>query len=474
MVAQANFAGGGGGNRSAPYTDGGWVVRSRPNGDWKWWEGYAFQFGGYGVGTAGGGVVAGGVGGMASAGTGVSAAGGRGNGVGSSGSGAGRGSGAGWGGVQGTGNAGTVVGVGRGGGAAGKGAGAGTIPGGGAAGTGPGVGNTPGGGAAGRGAGVANAPGGGAAGRGAGVGNAPGGRRGLGPNPATPLWTAHAIRHDAFVAESNNTLERNQKIALQTMYIDRPILHQTLEPLPYQKMLTQFSADPDVVESLSATYFNAARNGSLIPGYQFLGFDTEFEHLSDNSQVSALVQLGCQRNNGYDVLEAHIAHLRRIPSSLRRVIEERRIIKLAHDAYGDIKCLEEIQDTSFPVGDPRRKMKCRSILEIDQLAIRYWDLTGNHQYAAEARKTKMSLSRLCELFLGIELTRAPGHGISWARKELPLSKKKYAMLDAWAVENVFRSIYYRLETAVGAAVARQTVQSILDESMHQQGAGYDY
>ncbi|KAJ3037198.1 hypothetical protein HDV00_002009 [Rhizophlyctis rosea] len=264
-------------------------------------------------------------------------------------------------------------------------------------------------------------------GMGGGAGPAGGGGAAVSQTAVQNRWQTHATRDQAFIRDSTAALAPNEKIAMQSLHIDRPNLDPALEPLPYRQILTSFTADPDIVEALAATYFSQATPTSpVLPGFQFLSIDCEFEVLQDQSQVAALTQIGCQRDGGYDVLQAHIAHLHRIPSSFRRVVEDRQVIKLAHDASGDIKTLEELEDISYPVGDPRRRMKCRSFLEIHTMAIAYWELIGEQDLANQAKNNKVALSRLAEIFCGFTLAKAPCSGTSWATKDLPFLKKKYA------------------------------------------------
>ncbi|KAJ3037186.1 hypothetical protein HDV00_001997 [Rhizophlyctis rosea] len=308
-------------------------------------------------------------------------------------------------------------------------------------------------------------------------GNAGGGRstRGAASLNAPAPTPGRAVSNDqdiAFTTSCRRDLAPDEAVVLKEFTFPVPTLDPRLGPLAFTDIDVRVTSDYFVLERLAAEYFVQSPS-SFLPRYEVAGLDVEFENLTAGKQIAALVQLGTIRTS-YHALLAHIAHMRRIPSSFRRIIEEISIIKLTHHPHQDVRTLEELVDQTYPEGDPRRHMRCRSFLDIVDMAKLFWRVTGDIQLVQDAQSSRPGLDHLAKIFLGLELRQAPSSG-TWADPDLTKSKQIYASLDIFATQMVFHSIVMRLERHLGdQQQARALIQEQIDKSMSQRYGGFDF
>ncbi|KAJ3031625.1 hypothetical protein HDV00_008232 [Rhizophlyctis rosea] len=248
--------------------------------------------------------------------------------------------------------------------------------------------------------------------------------------------------HASFIASTSYTAttQRSQVVVLDVLQIATPLTDARLLPLSNPFIHTSVTADYFEAQSLSESFYTAGT--PRLPQFEFVGFDCEFETITGGHQRAALIQVGAQRPQRYEVNINQVALMRRIPSTLRDLIEDRRVIKLVLGGSADVT------------------------------AIQHW-ATGQTANVSRARGgQRPGLSDLTRMFLGFSMA-GPERGQSWGDRDQSYPRLVYACLDPWATEMAFRAIYARLEAETDTATANKILQQCIMEAMNQRWGGFE-
>lgn len=217
------------------------------------------------------------------------------------------------------------------------------------------------------------------------------------------------------------------------------------------------SYDPQVIEEWLQNRLYKRATGDQLCGVKesmvFMDMEQSGPREARYTGEPAVMQVGVPSQYGgqFDVLMAHIKHMDTLPSTLVRMVEDERVLKMFHGFDTDIQHLKSLG------------LHPRACVQINSLSRLYLYRVALHN----RHRNRLPLDHLIHQYLGLRKDQSTYPDRYWSDYFLHPYKIRYGAFNVWFLWRLWRNLVIRLKAVMGAETAHIAIRGMLSKRIEE-------